>query len=106
MAAITKHTAEVEGSPVSSVNKFALQDLEKHNTNTRDTGKEQISTTLSLPPEEGVKGWLCVIGSFLTLFGSFGFLNACVSSALVIETRTDREKSWRFSELLPSELLI
>lgn len=29
-----------------------------------------------LPPEEGRKGWLCVVGSFVSIFCSFGFLNA------------------------------
>lgn len=42
-------------------------------------GKEP-SAVAALPPEEGIKGWLCVFGSFLTLFCTFGFLNAYVDS--------------------------
>lgn len=30
----------------------------------------------TLPPEEGVRGWMCVVGSFMALFATFGFLNA------------------------------
>ncbi|KAJ5675762.1 hypothetical protein N7462_008659 [Penicillium macrosclerotiorum] len=29
-----------------------------------------------LPPEEGIRGWLCLLGSFLCMFCSFGFLNS------------------------------
>ena len=41
-----------------------------------DAEKAASSTKTSLPPEEGMKGWLCVLGAGLTLFSSFGFLNA------------------------------
>lgn len=29
-----------------------------------------------LPPEGGIRGWLYVLGSFLCMFCSFGFLNS------------------------------
>ncbi|KAJ5689617.1 hypothetical protein N7462_004009 [Penicillium macrosclerotiorum] len=38
--------------------------------------KATTSETVNLPPEEGIKGWRCVFGSFLALFCTFGFLNA------------------------------
>lgn len=37
-------------------------------------GNEKIEP--ALPPEEGLAGWLCVIGSSTGLFCTFGFLNA------------------------------
>ena len=33
----------------------------------------------SIPPEEGVAGWMCIFGAFFSITASFGFLNACVS---------------------------
>ena len=32
-----------------------------------------------IPPEEGVAGWMCIVGAFFSVAASFGFLNACVS---------------------------
>lgn len=45
-------------------------------TTTPASGKEAPSNRPVLPPEEGVQGWSCVVGSFLALFATFGFLNA------------------------------
>lgn len=60
-------------SPKSSIDRTSLvaTAVEK---NPNDTPPTQ----LILPPEEGLKGWYCVAGAFPTVFGSFGFLNACV----------------------------
>ncbi|KAF2726274.1 MFS general substrate transporter [Polychaeton citri CBS 116435] len=48
----------------------------EHDTDRDDVEKKLVLPPSDLPPEEGVKGWLCVVGSFFVLFGSFGFLNA------------------------------
>ena len=32
-----------------------------------------------IPPEEGVAGWMSILGAFFSIAASFGFLNACVS---------------------------
>ncbi|KAJ6128117.1 hypothetical protein N7471_009334 [Penicillium samsonianum] len=35
-----------------------------------------IATEPDLPTEGGVRGWICVVGAFICLFCTFGFLNA------------------------------
>lgn len=36
-----------------------------------------------IPPEEGVKGWLCIVGASFAMFASFGFLNAYAEYSLM-----------------------
>lgn len=39
---------------------------------------EQPKEPFDIAPEGGARGWLCVAGAFLTIFCTFGFLNAYV----------------------------
>lgn len=41
-----------------------------------ETNGPSSSSAPSIPPEEGLRGWLTVLGGFFTLMASFGFLNA------------------------------
>lgn len=41
-----------------------------------DSREVMSETEKETPPEGGLQGWLVVVGAFLALFGSFGFLNA------------------------------
>ncbi|KAL5363732.1 MFS general substrate transporter [Aspergillus floccosus] len=43
---------------------------------TQESAEPPTRRADDLPPEEGIRGWLCVVGAFLCLFCSFGFLNA------------------------------
>jgi hypothetical protein len=48
---------------------------EKQDTETATPCSNSDQGTKDLPPEEGLRGWLCVVGGFFALFASFGFLN-------------------------------
>lgn len=47
-------------------------------SHTFDTQVDSASKA-KLPPEGGLAGWTCVLGSFFALFCTFGWLNAYVS---------------------------
>ncbi|KAJ5624015.1 major facilitator superfamily domain-containing protein [Penicillium lagena] len=48
---------------------------EKLDTETAAPSSTSDQGTKDLPPEEGLRGWLCVVGGFFAMFASFGFLN-------------------------------
>jgi len=37
---------------------------------------QPVSAPSDLPPEEGLRGWLCVVGGFFSIFCTFGLLNS------------------------------
>ena len=43
---------------------------------------EKVPAAPQIPPEEGLRGWMCITGAFFSIMASFGFLNAYVSSYL------------------------
>lgn len=48
---------------------------EKQDTEAASPGPNSDQGTKDISPEEGLRGWLCVVGGFFALFASFGFLN-------------------------------
>lgn len=48
---------------------------DKQETEAATSGSNSDQGTKAIPPEEGLRGWLCVVGGFFALFASFGFLN-------------------------------
>nr|POE61036.1 aspyridones efflux protein apdf [Quercus suber] len=61
-------------------------EIEKNVDAALQLAEEPTLSLSSIPAEEGLKGWLCVLGAFLTVFGSSGFLNS---------------SGWGVPELLP-----
>ncbi|RDK38383.1 putative MFS transporter [Aspergillus phoenicis ATCC 13157] len=54
---------------------------------------EDTKQGVALPPEEGVQGWICVVGSCLSLFCTYGFLSAIGVFQTVYEETTLKEYS-------------
>ncbi|RMD40331.1 hypothetical protein DV735_g4819, partial [Chaetothyriales sp. CBS 134920] len=48
--------------------------------------KPEAKETLRVPPNGGLRAWLCVAGAFCCQFCSFGFVNACGAFQLYYET--------------------
>ncbi|RDW56590.1 MFS transporter-9 [Coleophoma crateriformis] len=67
------------------------QDVENNIDSSSQDGKPTPpSSAPGIPPEEGVAGWLCVVGSSIGLFCTFGFLNAIGVFQTYYETNTLR----------------
>ncbi|KAI9743215.1 MAG: hypothetical protein M1818_003061 [Claussenomyces sp. TS43310] len=49
------------------------ESFEKSNV---ENGTEHAAEKPTMPPEEGLKGWLCIVGATMSIFSTFGFLNA------------------------------
>ncbi|KAJ5710723.1 major facilitator superfamily domain-containing protein [Penicillium malachiteum] len=66
-----------------------------------DTDQEAIK----VPPEEGLRGWLCIAGSFFAFFASFGFLNVeeeqkqmlSTYQTTVLQIESSSDISWIFA---------
>ncbi|KAF2009284.1 MFS general substrate transporter [Aaosphaeria arxii CBS 175.79] len=70
-----------------------------------ETFARETKEELSLPPEGGTKGWLCVSGAFLAIFCTFGFLNAIgvfqtTYEETILHSYTPSEISWIFATQL------
>ncbi|KAI9730904.1 MAG: hypothetical protein M1834_005622 [Cirrosporium novae-zelandiae] len=67
-----------------------------------ESGLEQKAAGPEIPSEEGFKGWLCAVGSFIAVFCTFGFLNAIgvfqtFYQATTLSAYSPSEISWIFA---------
>ena len=74
------HIPEVDFKPFNVDLDFRLFRIDKDQ---KDTVRFSLVTSLEVPTEQkleqhdgGLRGWICIFGSFLAMFCSFGFLNA------------------------------
>ncbi|KAK7733707.1 hypothetical protein SLS53_008174 [Cytospora paraplurivora] len=68
----------------------------------RKAVETNVAPPSDIPPEEGLQGWLCVLGAFLCLFCSFGFLNAigvfqAVYEESTLKSYSSSDISWIFA---------
>jgi hypothetical protein len=76
---MTVQTPPATGMPVNEPRDTILDDNTLPETPEITSDIEKSKLPSEIPPEGGTQGWLCVLGAFLSIFCTFGFLNAWVS---------------------------
>tara|TARA_R110002003_G_scaffold2874_1_gene24681 strand:- start:1597 stop:1839 length:243 start_codon:yes stop_codon:yes gene_type:complete len=76
---MTVQTPLATGMPVNEPRDTILDDNNLTGTAEITSDIEKSNLPSQIPPEGGTQGWLCVLGAFLSIFCTFGFLNAWVS---------------------------
>ncbi|KAF2034217.1 MFS general substrate transporter [Setomelanomma holmii] len=88
-------------NPIAEPLHTSLADLQSKDSSLDPQDVEASKSVSNIPPEGGTRGWLCVLGAFLAIFCTFGFLNAIgVFQAYYTQTLTSSSPfsiSWIFA---------